>query len=423
MDFGGIAFDEEGSRLAIALGIGLLLGVERERRKQRGGGSGFAGIRTFALVSLLGGIAMVLGSEAVLAVSLAFVAAAVLIAYALTNRTDIGLTTEVALLVAFLLGALAIEEPQLASGLAVVVTILLAARTQIHRFVNQALTEQEVHDGLLFAGAALVVLPLVPNESLGPYDAFNPFTVWRLVVIVMAIGAVGYVAVRMLGPRYGLPLAGLSSGFVSSSATIAAMGSRAQREPELMRAAVAGGVFSTVATVAQALIIVGATNRETLREIAPAMAAAGIVALAYGVLFGLRAFRETGDEPHEAKGRAFEPRTAVLFALTVTAVLFVSAALNDWLGSSGVTISAAAAGFADAHSPMVGVASLVAAGKLSPADGAIAIMASLTTNSVTKCILAFTSGGRVYARDLIPGVIAVIAAAWAGLAAWESFGV
>ncbi len=419
MDFASIA-DEEGWRLAVALGIGLLLGVERERRKRSGGGASFAGIRTFALTALLGGIAMALGSEAVLAVALAFVGAAVLIAYSTGDQKDRGLTTEVALLVAFLLGALAIEQPQLASGLAVAVAILLAAKTQIHRFVNQALTEQEVHDGLLFAGAALVVLPLVPDEDMGPYDAINPFTVWRLVVIVMAIGAVGYIAVRTLGPRFGLPLAGFASGFVSSSATIAAMGSRAKREPELMRAAVAGGVFSTVATVAQALIIVGATNRETLREIVPAMVAAGAIAVAYGVLFGLRAFRETGDEPHEARGRAFEPKTALIFALTVTAVLFVSAALNDWLGSSGVTISAAAAGFADAHSPMVGVASLVAAGKLSPTDGAIAIMASLSTNSVTKCVLAYTAGGRIYARDLIPGVIAVIIAAWAGLLAWES---
>ena len=130
-----------------------------------------------------------LGVMALVAVGLGIIGAAVLIAYAYGSHEDPGLTTEVALVLAFLLGALAIEEPQLASGLGVVVAILLAARTQIHRFVNQALTEQEVHDGLLFAGAALVVLPLVPNESVGPYDAFNPFTVWRLVVIVMAIGA------------------------------------------------------------------------------------------------------------------------------------------------------------------------------------------------------------------------------------------
>ena len=418
MDFDAISFNDDGWRLAIALGIGLLLGVERERNKGVGPHRAPAGIRTFALVALLGGIAMAIGSHAVLAVALGFVAAAVLIAYALGDRTDPGLTTEVALLVAFLLGALAVEQPQLASGLAVAVTILLASRRHLHRFVNQALTEQEIHDGLLFAGAALVILPLVPDEPLGPYDVFNPFVIWRLVVIVMAIGAVGYIAVRTLGPRLGLPVSGFASGFVSSSATIAAMGSRAKSEPRLMRAAVAGGVLSTVATVAQATVIVGATNRETLREIGPAMAVAGQGAGGYGALFRLRVLRESAAEPIETKGRAFEPKTAVIFAATVAAVLFVSAALNDWLGTAGVTISAAAAGFADAHSPMVGVASLVASGRLSPSDGAIAIMASLTTNSLTKCFLAYTTGGRRYARDLIPGIIAVIVAAWAGLLGW-----
>jgi uncharacterized membrane protein (DUF4010 family) len=240
------------------------------------------------------------------------------------------------------------------------------------------------------------------------------------VVIVMAIGAVGYIAVRTLGARLGLPVAGFAAGFVSSSATIAAMGSRAKREPALMRAAVAGGVLSTVATVAQAVIIVGAINRATLQEILPAMVTAGIVAVAYGALFSLRAARDTADEPHEVSGRAFEPKTAVLFALTVTVVLFISAALNDWLGRSGVTISAAAAGFADAHSPMVGVTSLVASGRLAASDGGIAVMAALTTNSVTKCVLAYTSGGRTYARDLIPGVLAVLAAAWIGLLGWDA---
>jgi uncharacterized membrane protein (DUF4010 family) len=420
VDLSAISFDEDGWRLAIALGVGLLLGVERERNKGTGPHRAPAGIRTFALVALLGGISMVIGNYAVLAIALGFVAAAALIAYALGDRTDPGLTTEVALLVAFLLGALAIEQPQLASGLAVAVAILLATRRQLHRFANQLLTEQEVHDGLLFAAAALVVLPLVPNEPLGPYDAFNPFVVWRLVVIVMAIGAVGYIAVRTLGARMGLPVAGFASGFVSSSATIAAMGSRAKREPSLMRAAVAGGVLSNVATVLQAVIIVGAINRATLREILPAMALAGIVAVIYGVLFSLRAARETGDEPHTASGRAFEPKTAILFALTITVVLFVSAALNDWLGRSGVTISAAAAGFADAHSPMVGVTSLVSGGRLAASDGALAIMAAFTTNSVTKCVLAYTAGGRIFARDLIPGVLAVLAAAWIGLLGWAA---
>lgn len=415
MELGFINAESDGWRLAVALGIGLLLGLERERRKGSGPGRGYAGIRTFALVSLLGGVAMVIGDSAVVAVALAFVAAATVVAYALGDRTDPGLTTEVALLVAFLLGALAQQEPQLAAGLAVAVAILLAARESLRRLVSEALTEQEVHDGLLLGAAALVILPLVPDRTMGPFEAFNPFTLWRLVVVVMAIGAAGYVALRLLGPRLGLPLAGLASGFVSSAATIGAMGARAKREPSILRPAVAAAVFSTVATVAQMVVVVAATNASTLRELWPAMLAAGVMAMAYGLVFGLRALRDDAD--HQAPpGRAFEPRSALLFAATVGAILFVSAALNEWLGEAGLTLSAAAAGFADTHSAAISVASLVSAGKVTPEDAVVPILTAFTTNSLTKAVLAWTAGGRRFAFDIWPGLILVLAGAWGGLA-------
>lgn len=414
MELGEISFDQEGWRLAVALGIGLLMGVERERHKGSGPGRAPAGIRTFALVALLGGICMVIGNMAVLAVALAFVGSAVLIAYALGDRTDPGLTSEVALLTAFLLGALAQREPQIAAGLAVTVTILLAVRSQLHRLVEQVLTEQEIHDGLLFAAAALVVLPLLPHEPVGPYGVLDPFVMWRLVVIVMAIGAAGYISHRMLGSRVGLPLAGFASGFVSSSATIGAMGARAKREPRLLWPAVAAAVLSTVATIVQMVVVVGATSPSALREIAPAMITAGLAAAGYGAIFALRALRD-GTEVGAASGRAFEPKTAVIFATTVTAILLVSAALHDWLGNTGLALSTAVAGFADTHSAAISVASLVASGKVSPEDAVIPILAGLTTNSITKAVLAVAAGGPRFARAVWPGIVAVLLAAWAGV--------
>lgn len=419
MNLGDISFDQEGWRLAVALGIGLLMGVERERHKGSGPGRAPAGVRTFALVALVGGISMVIGNMAVLAVALGFVGAAVLIAYALGDRSDPGLTSEIALLTAFLLGALAQEEPQLAAGLAVTVTVLLAMRDQLHRLVSQVLTEREIHDGLLFAAAALVILPLLPAERVGPYGAFDPFAMWRLVVIVMAIGGAGYIAHRALGSRVGLPLAGFASGFVSSSATIGAMGGRAKREPQLLRPAVAAAVLSTVATVIQMVVVVGATSVPALREIAPAMVAAGVAATAYGAVFALRAFRD-GAEVEAAAGRAFEPKTAIIFAATVSVILLVSAALHDWLGNAGLALSTAVAGFADTHAAAISVASLVASGKLPAEDAVIPILAGLTTNSATKAVLAITSGGTRFARAVWPGIFAVAAAAWLGLLGWGS---
>lgn len=414
MELGTIA-DTVGWRLGVALGIGLLLGLERERRKGQGPARAPAGLRTFALAALMGGVCMVIDGVVVLAVGLAFIAAMTVVAYALGDRSDPGVTTEVALPVAFLLGAFAQEEPTLAAAFGVVVAILLASREYLQRFVANALTEQELHDGLLLGAAALVVLPLVPDEAIGPYDAFNPFAIWRLVVLVMLIGAAGYIAVRVLGARLGLPVAGFASGFISSAATIGAMGSRARKDPPVMRSAVAGAVLSTLATVVQMVVVVGVTDAGALREIGPAMGAAGVAAAAYGLVFSLRALRHD-EEDAATSGRAFEPKTAVIFAATVGVILLASAFFNDTFGRAGATISTAAAGFADTHSAAISVASLVASGRLEAEDAVIPILAGFTTNSLTKAVLAWTAGGRRFALQVWPGLVLVLAGAWGGWA-------
>jgi uncharacterized membrane protein (DUF4010 family) len=400
-------------RLGISLGIGLLIGAERERRKGEGPGRAPAGIRTFAVVSLLGGVCLALESEAALVASALVVGALAALGYRQSSKPDPGLTSEMTLLTTLLLGALAIRQPALAAGIAVTVAILLASRTPLHRFVQKVLTEQELHDGLLLAAASLVVLPLVPDHPVGPLSVFNPRTLWRLVVLVMAIGAAGYVALRALGPRFGLPLSGFASGFVSSAATIGSLGALAAKEPSLLPGAVAGAVLSTLATIVQMVLVVGATDRPTLSALALPLLLSGIAAAAYGLVFGIRATRK-GAEKTSAPGRAFALKTAILFAATVSAILFGSAALLRWLGPTGLTVAAALAGFADTHAAAISVAALVASGKVSASAAVVPILAGLTTNTATKCVVAVASGGRRFALQIIPGLLAVILAAWGG---------
>ena len=404
---------DDGLTLAIAAGIGLLVGVERERRKGAGKGRAAAGVRTFALVGLLGGLSAILGGQAALLIAGLFVGVAAALSYVMGDREDPGITTEVALVVVFLLGALAEQSPELAAAVGVAVTILLAARQRLHRFVQATLTEDEVHDFLLFAGAAMVVLPLVPNETVGPFDVFNPFRMWLLVVLVMAVSGAGYVAMRAAGPSVGLALSGLAAGFVSSSATIGAMGSRSREQRELLLPCVAGAVLSTVATVVQMAIVVGASDESTLRELAIPLVLGGIAAAGYGLVFALQAFRGGIGEEIQP-GRAFSLRTAVIFAATLTAILFLAAALQEWLGDSGVAVAAAAGGFADTHAPAISVAALVANGRLEPDQAVIPILLALSTNSLTKVVLAMTAGRAPFALRVVPGVLIVLAVIWAG---------
>lgn len=410
-----LADEQSWLRLAVALGIGLLIGAERERRKGKGTARAPAGIRTFATVSLLGAVSVSLGEMLLLAVTAAGVAAFAAIAYARTAREDPGLTTEIALLLTLLLGAMAMREPALSAGLATTVALLLAARERIHHFVRRVLTEQELGDALLLAAATLVILPLAPDRHLGPYAALNPHNAWTVVVLMLAIGAAGHVAVRLLGPRLGLAAAGFASGFVSSTATIGSMGSCARRNPLLLRPAASGAVLSTVATVVQLALILAATSFDTLRALALPLLAAGCAAVGCGLLFTLRtASLDEAPAAQSDHGRAFSLGTALLFALLVSGVALLSAALVDWFGREGLLAGAVLTGFADAHSTAAAAASLAVNGTVSTPDAALAVLFGLTANSVSKTVVAFASGGVRYAWQVVPGLALTVAAAWLG---------
>jgi uncharacterized membrane protein (DUF4010 family) len=250
--------------LAVSLGIGMLLGVDRERRKGEGPGRESAGIRTFALVAFLGSLSAIIPTPGLPILVGVFVGALAIVSYTQNRSNDPGVTSEAALMAAFLLGILTQSALTLAAGLSVLITILLAARETLHQFVSDRLSEEEFRDALVLGALALVILPLVPDKGIGPFEAFNPFTAWRLVVIVGLASAAGYVAQRMLGPGLGLPLAGFFGGFVSSVATVAAMRSRAA-DPRVLRPAVAGAVLSNIATLVQLGLPEGASGRAARR--------------------------------------------------------------------------------------------------------------------------------------------------------------
>ena len=408
-------------KLAVALGIGLLVGAERERRKGRGPSRSPAGIRTFAVMSLAGAISFAIGGEILLAVTTAGAIILTAVAYFRSRSDDPGLTSEIALILTTLLGGLSMREPAVAAGVAVVLTALLAARELMHHFVRSVLTEREVTDGLIFAGATLVALPLLPDQPMGPYRALNPQSIWIVVILVMAISAAGYILVRILGDRFGLALAGLASGFISSIATIGAMGTRSKITPAVLGATVAGAVLSTVATILQMCAVLAATSIAVLRELSIPLFCAGLAAASYGAIFTIKALRGTKGVDSQA-GRAFSFSSAIILGMTLSGILVVSAALRENFGEIGVIVGAALAGFADTHSAAVSIASLVASGKMGAADAISPILAALSTNTVSKIIVAWTSGGRSYALRLIPGLLLVISAAWAGTYAPRLFG-
>ncbi len=395
--------------LAVALGIGLLIGTERERNKGRGANRAIAGVRTFALTALTGAIALSIG-EVTLVIFGVIVGLLVVVGYQRTRSHDPGVTTEIAQLTTFLLGAWSMRQPELAAGVAVIVAIVLAARTRLHTFIHSVLTDVEVHDGLLLAAAALVILPLIPDTAVDPWSVLNLRKLWLLVVLLMAINALGYVALRSLGTRLGLPIAGLISGFVSSTATIGAMGARSKAHSNLRQGAVAGAALSSVATVLQLAIVIGLTNPAALRSLVVPLAAAGVAAIVYGAVFTLRAVRAPQDGK-PASGRPFDPRTALLFMAILGCALLVSTLLTRWLGSGGLLVGSAFAGLADAHAAAISAVS-VASGESNVYLAGLAVLTGFTSNTLSKCLAAFALGDRQFALQLLPGLLLIPACAW-----------
>ena len=399
-------------RIAMALAIGLLIGMERERRKGSGQARAPAGLRTFTVVALLGGLATQTGSMPLIVLTGSFVAAAALLIYWLGDRRDPGFTTEVALLVTFVLGVVAQSQPVLALATGVVVTVLLAARTPLHHLVRDVLSEQELHDGLTFFIAAAVVLPILPDRAIGPFGGLNPFVLWRLAVVVMGLSAAGYGAVRVLGPRYGLFLAGFASGFVSSTAAIAAMGSRARNDRLLGVTGALGAVASIMGSLLYLLVLVIAADPLLVQRVAIPVGCA-MAALAVYCLAIMRLTKSAADPPIAA-GRAFDFRTILVFALLVGVFAALSTFLMAWLGSTGLFAGAIATGLADAHAAAVSIATLVGAGKADAATGARAILLALSANMAAKIPAAFALGPLSFSVRVALGLAILLVALWCG---------
>lgn len=405
------AIDPTWLNLGVAIAIGLLIGIERERSKGQGPHRNVAGLRTFALTSLAGGLALLFGGLPVFIATGASIGVLATASYFKNDSDDPGLTTEIAMIVTFLLGGLAIQHPRLAAALAVIVAILLAFRAYAHNWVKNVLTDAEVRDGLMLAAAALVILPLVPAAPVDPWGVVQLRKLWMLAVLIMAINALGYIALRALGPKTGLSIAGLLSGFVSSTATIGAMGARTVSNPELHKGAVAGAAASSVATVIQLAIVVGLVSTPTLQILIPSLIASGLAAVIYAGSFALRSFREAAAS-EAPKGRPFDPKTAVVFVLVVGLTLVISAVLTQWLGDRGLMLAAGVAGFTDAHAAAISSASLAASGSTQAEFAALAVLVGFTTNTVSKTVVAFSLGHRRYALELVPGLVLMALAAW-----------
>lgn len=396
--------------LAVALGCGLMVGLERERRKGRGGDRAAAGVRTFSIAALLGALAQGIALPGLVPAGALVVGGLAALSYARSRSRDPGLTTELALFATYLVGVLAMSAPLLGAACGTLLAVLLAARTQLHRFATHWLREQELHDGLMLAALALVILPLVPDEPLAWLGGMRPRPLASLVLLILVLQAAGHVALRLFGARLGLAASGFFGGFVSSTATVAAFGARSRAGQVPVPLAASAGALSGGATWVQMLVMAGAISPPALALLWwPAVA--GLAAtLGTAALWSVRGAGD-GDTPLLAERSALRLREALAVALLLAAVALLVSQAQRLFGDAGALAGAALAALADAHAPIASLLSLFDAKRLDASTLAQGVWVALAANTVTRLVTAFVSGGAAYAFRVGPALVAGLVAA------------
>lgn len=404
---------------AVSLGVGLLIGVVSERREPAR--RSMAGVRTHALAALLGCTAWILGAG-VFMVALLLVGALAVAAYWHSARRDPGLTSEVVLLFSVTLGALSQHNAALAAGLGVLCALLVQSKGLLQRWSRELLREHELRDGLLLAAAALVVMPLLPPQPVDPWGVLRLSTLWRVVVLVMAVGMLGHVLTRALGPRWGLPVSGFLSGFVSSTAAVASLGQAVRADGQRLAAAMAGAMLAQLGSLCLFAAVLGASSMPLLLAMRWPLAAAALC-LVVAAAAGLRRTQQAAPPVAEPSGaapsaQAFRLSQALLVAAVMALVVVLAAGLQHVFGNAGVLVAAVLVALAEVHAAAASMAQLQASGSLSLPLAQWSVVAVLASSAAAKSALAFATGGWRYGAAISLGLLSMVAAA--GLVLWGS---
>lgn len=408
LQIGALSAEQVG--VVVALGAGMLIGLERERRKGEGPQRESAGLRTFMVAALLGVCAQIV-SVALAAVALLGVTVLAALSYLRSRSDDPGLTTELALVTTALIGMLAVPQPELAATAAVLLASLLAARERLHHFATHWLSEDELHDGLLLAALLLILLPLLPAQSLMWLGGLSPRRMLALLVVILAMQALSHVAQRLLGSRLGLPVSGLLGGFVSSTATITAMGGRARSGQAPLQLACSAAVLSSAATWMQVALMASVVVPGALLAWLP-MVLVGVVApLVIGVLLWRRASATAPGEVPPGRQVLRLREAATVGALLIAGAVVVN--LAHQRGDLGLMLGTGIAALADAHAPMVALMSMSGTGLIGHDAAMSGVLLAITVNSATRGVAAWVAGGRVYGLVVAAALGVNVALVWA----------
>ena len=366
-----------------------------------GGGPGRAlgGLRTFAIACVTGAAAALTGLAGLVVAGALLVAALAAVAYWRDRSDDPGVTTEVALLLTYLIGVLCHWSLPLAAGLAVGLTAMLAGRERLHGFARQWLRPAELRDGIVLAALVLLALPLVPDRPLWG-NTLNPHVIVQLLALLLGVQAAAHLARRLLQARHAVALSALASGFVSSTATIATLGLAVREGRSGARLMAGGALLSCVSTLLQLLLVAATVQPAWLTHLALPALGGAVLALAWGFWLVRGAPAEAAPAAVEQDERMFSLKGAVAVAALLAGIQVLVHVLTLWLGEAGLIVGTLLGALADLHSAL---AAVFTSGPPAPI-GHHAVMAALAVHALSKSVTAALVGGRSYALWFLPGL-------------------
>lgn len=384
--------------LGIALAIGLLIGLERGwHMREKAEGMRIAGLRTYGLIAVLGGLWGILAQQAeILLMGFAFLSITfvLLIAYSksLKRFEDYSITSMVASLITFTLGVLtAFGHATLASATAVVITLLLGFKPLLHAWMNR-LEQHELEATLKLLLISVVMLPILPDRNFDPWDVLNPYLIWWLVVLIAGISYLGYFAIKIVGNRHGPILTGFFGGLVSSSALTLDMARLSKTHPA-MQDALAAGILTACATMFFRIpILTYILNPDLSQLLAPSLASMGIITCLIAYLLWKKTPDFQANEEIKLEN-PFQLGTAIKFGVFLVCILFLSKVLKIYFGDMGAYVLAAVSGLADVD-PITLSMSQMSKNGLGHDVAANAILIAVVVNSGIKSIVAFVVGDR-----------------------------
>lgn len=392
---------------ATALGVGLLIGMERERRPDSA-----AGLRTFSLVGMLGCLFAMLGDKGggpwMLAVGLVVVAGAMIASNFSAQQGEQyrGFTSEAAIIVTYGLGAaIWFGYATLAVMLAIATTVLLYFKAELKNF-SERTTPKDINSILQFAVLSLVILPILPSADFGPYNAINPRQIWWMVVLISGLALTGYLALRIVGARHGAAMLGIFGGLASSTATTMMFSRHASQHAKLVRMSAIVILIANVMVMIRLGFVAGVVAPGLTSSIALVFACGTLPGVAMA-LYGWKVLSAAGELPMPEVKNPTELRTAFTFGAIYAVVLLASAWLQDIAGNGGLYIVALVSGLTDADASVLSTLRLYNLGKILGSEAVVAVTLALVANLVFKIGLVISIGGATLARHALPGLLAI----------------